>query len=78
MRWASFHNADQELLDLLRVESERLFVMIDPISTISASLPPEVLEPVRRRGHADRSAGDRPVPEPALNGAGVVPLVGER
>jgi hypothetical protein len=28
MRWASFHGADQELLDLLRVESERLFVKI--------------------------------------------------
>jgi hypothetical protein len=28
MRWAVLHGGDQELLDLLRVESDRLFAMI--------------------------------------------------
>jgi hypothetical protein len=39
---------------------------------------PEVLEPVRRQGPIDRSAGDRPMAEPALDRPGVVALVGER
>jgi hypothetical protein len=30
------------------------------------SVSPEVLKPVRRQGRVDRSAGDRPVPEPSL------------
>ena len=43
-----------------------------------ASLPPEILEPVRRQRRVDRGAGDQPMTEPRLDGAGVVPLVGER
>jgi hypothetical protein len=42
-----------------------------------ASVPPEVLEPVRRQGRVDRSAGDRSMAEPCLDGTDVVPLVGE-
>jgi hypothetical protein len=42
------------------------------------SIPPEVLEPVRRQRDVDGRAGDRPVPEPALDGSRVVALVGER
>jgi hypothetical protein len=41
------------------------------------SVPPEVLEPVRRQGRADRSAGDRSMAEPSLDCPSVVPLVGE-
>jgi hypothetical protein len=29
LRWAVLHGGDQELLDLLRVESDRLFAMIE-------------------------------------------------
>jgi hypothetical protein len=29
LRWALLHGGDQELLDLLRVESDRLFAMIE-------------------------------------------------
>jgi hypothetical protein len=29
LRWAVLHGGDQELLELLRVESDRLFVMIE-------------------------------------------------
>jgi hypothetical protein len=29
LRWAELHGGDQELLDLLRVESDRLFAMIE-------------------------------------------------
>jgi hypothetical protein len=42
------------------------------------SLPPEILEPVRRQRRVDCGAGDRPMAEPALYRPGVVPLVGER
>src|SRR3979490_1307327 len=42
-----------------------------------ASVPPEILEPVRRQGRVDRSARDRPVAEPSLDCPGVVALVGE-
>jgi hypothetical protein len=42
------------------------------------SVPPEVLEPVRRQGRADRGARDRPVAEPPLDRPGVMTLVGER
>jgi hypothetical protein len=42
------------------------------------SLPPEVLEPVRRQRRIDRGTRDRPVPQPPLDRPGVVALVGER
>jgi hypothetical protein len=48
------------------------------LSDVQLLIPPEVLEPVRRQGLVDRGTGDRPMAEPALNGPGVVPLVGER
>ena len=41
------------------------------------SIPPEVLEPVRRQRRVDRGAGDRPMPEPSLGCPCVVALVGE-
>ena len=44
-------------------------------STSSHPIPPEVLEPVRRQRRVDRGAGDRPVPQPALDRPGVVPFV---
>src|SRR5262249_8661420 len=46
-------------------------------SRLSPSLPPEVLEPVRRQRRVNRGASDRPMPEPTLDRPGVVPLVGE-
>jgi hypothetical protein len=42
------------------------------------SVPPEILEPVRRQGRIDRGARDRPMAEPSLDRPGVVALVGER
>ena len=42
------------------------------------SLPPEVLEPVRRKRRVHRGAGDRPVPQPTLNNPGVVARVASR
>jgi hypothetical protein len=38
LRWALFHDADQELLDLLRIESNRLFGVIEqyPSSRLGA------------------------------------------
>jgi hypothetical protein len=44
----------------------------------AASIPPEVLEPVRRPRRVDGRAGDRAMSEPALDRPGVVPLVGQR
>jgi hypothetical protein len=41
------------------------------------SIPPEILEPVRRQRGVDRRARDRPMPEPPLDRPSVVPLVGE-
>jgi hypothetical protein len=41
------------------------------------SISPEILEPIRRECSVDRRAGDRPMPEPSLDGTGVVTLVGE-
>jgi hypothetical protein len=42
-----------------------------------ASVPPKVLEPVRRQGRVDRSARDRSMAEPSLDCPGVVALMGE-
>jgi hypothetical protein len=42
------------------------------------SISPEILEPVRSQRRVDGRACDRPVPEPSLDGAGVVALIGER
>jgi hypothetical protein len=42
------------------------------------SIPPEVLEPIRRQRRVDRGAGDRPMSQPALNRPGVVAFVGQR
>ena len=42
------------------------------------SLPPEILEPVRRQRRIDRRRRDRPVPEPPLDCPGVVPPVRQR
>jgi hypothetical protein len=44
MRWAVLHGGDQELLDLLRVESDRLSVMIGQCTSPSRS--PSSSDPV--------------------------------
>jgi hypothetical protein len=36
------------------------------------SIPPKVLEPVRRQRRVDGRAGDRPMPKPVLDRPGVV------
>src|ERR1700722_10108430 len=41
------------------------------------SIPPEVLEPIRRQRGVDGRAGDRAMPQPSLDRPGVVPFVGE-
>jgi hypothetical protein len=46
-------------------------------ATARHSLPPEVFEPIRRQRRVDRCAGDRPMPEPPLDGPGVVAFIGE-
>jgi hypothetical protein len=45
IRWALAHGGDQELLDLLRIESDRLFVMIRQISDsqIASAEPPQAI-----------------------------------
>src|SRR5260370_13945495 len=42
------------------------------------SLPPEILEPVRRQRRIDRCARNRAMAEPSLDRPGIVPLVGKR
>src|SRR5258707_4975323 len=44
----------------------------------AGSLPPEILERVRCQDRIDRCRGYRSVPQPSLNGPGIVTLVGER
>jgi len=41
------------------------------------SIPPEILEPVRRQGRVDRRAGDGTMAEPTLDRSRVMALVGE-
>jgi hypothetical protein len=48
LRWAVLHGGDQELLDLLRIESDRLLAMIGQCPR-SAALRGCVEERVRRR-----------------------------
>jgi hypothetical protein len=38
------------------------------------SIPPEVLEPVRRQRRVNSGAGDRPMAKPALDRTGIVSL----
>jgi 3-deoxy-D-arabino-heptulosonate 7-phosphate (DAHP) synthase len=38
MHWAALHDADQELLDLLRVENDRLLVTIGPGRTPGSAI----------------------------------------
>ena len=42
------------------------------------SLPPEILDPVRRQGRIRRRARNRPMAEPSLNRPGIVPPIRER
>jgi hypothetical protein len=58
MRWALAHGGDQKLLDLLRIESDRLSVMIGhcPALSIGSAEPPQVLTP--------SSFGRRPASHP--------------
>jgi hypothetical protein len=49
-----------------------------PLRLLALINPARVLEPVRRQCRVDGRAGDRPVTQPALNGPGVMSLVGER
>jgi hypothetical protein len=53
-------------------------VEMDVLTVASlSSIPPEVLESMRRQSGVDDGAGDRRMAEPAPNSPGIVPLVGE-
>jgi hypothetical protein len=61
-----------------RAVGMRWRVELDVLTVASlSSVPPEVLESVRRQCRVDGSAGNRPMAEPSLNSPRVVPLVGE-
>jgi hypothetical protein len=65
--------------DAERAIGMRWRVEIDVLTVASlSSISPEVLESISRPCRVDGGAGNRPTPEPSLNGPGVVPpLVGE-
>lgn len=46
--------------------------------SIRGSVPPEILEPIRRQGRVHGRARDRSVPQPPLNRPGIMPPVDRR
>jgi hypothetical protein len=56
MRWAVLHGGDQELLDLLRIESDRLFVTIGQCPDRANGRP---IAPAGVRGPRGETGGTR-------------------
>ncbi len=64
MRWALAHGGDQELLDLLRIESFRLFLKIEAMSR-SPDCPADHQPGCEALGFTPSSFGLRPAPHQA-------------